>query len=104
MIPEEMKEKIRKIIESFNLELTDLTYIFNFQDNMLFIYQKQHERITLFSKLTYVLESDKWSCFIFNYEINDYELINYNHSENAISYVLQLGLNKKENTIGGKNA
>jgi len=106
MIPIEVKEEIRRLIEGFNLRVNGFSFVFHFQEGFLYLFRSTQGRINLYARLTYLGNIKKWDCAYFNKETNRYENIVISDSENSLIFMLNSGipdLNKYYNKNGGYN-
>ena len=91
MIPIEIKEEVREIIENYNNQVVDPSYVIHFQEANLFLFRCDDGRINLYAKLAYRGCISNWDCYYYNHDSGKYEKLPLAQEQNSINYVLQYG-------------
>lgn len=92
MIPIEIKEEVRQIIENYNKRVIGPSYIIHFQEANLFLFRCYDGRINLYARLAFQGEISNWDCYFYSKETNKYEQFNLCDEDHTLKYVLEFGL------------
>jgi len=72
MISPEIKETVNRVVEEFNLKLSELSFMSRFRENLIYIDSCSLGRVTLFARLEYSEASCEWGSAVYLEELNSY--------------------------------
>lgn len=91
MIPIEIKEEVREIIENYNNRVIGPSYVIHFQEANLFLFRCYDGRINLYARLSYTGSISNWDCFFFNNDTSKYEELTISDEKDKLDYILRYG-------------
>jgi len=72
MISPEIKETVIRVVEEFNLKLSELSFMSRFRENSIYIDSCNQGRVTLFARLEFSESSQEWRSYVYFEELNNF--------------------------------